>query len=166
MNESEQEILEAERAQGNFLDVGNVADAFSALNVDTHMDAVDPHPIAQPSNASSATHPPGDEELWEEDPEIVEQAFHNELFQFLPPDEDAMDVDQAGPSHHRRAGRNLQLDDEDDERVVVEYEGAARMIRMRPEIHQLWREKFGAGRGVGKQGQGGGGGRAQGGKEY
>lgn len=139
-NEAEQDFLEAERAQSDFLD------AFADLNV---LD--NPAPTIVPSDSSTEDHD------IDEDPEVVEQAFHDELFHFLPaipPQDDAMDVDQPGPSRPPRRGpKDLQLDDDDDERYVEEYEGAGRIVRMKPELHRLWQEKFGGQQG--REGEGG-----------
>lgn len=143
---AEQEMLEAERAHTILFfddDQPPLPPASSATG--SSSDSGSPHPGPSGSSATGGNGE-DDTDIEDNDPEVVEQAFHDELFEFIPADPipDMMDVDEAGPSssqQNRRPG--LQLDDDDDERVVDEYPGAAQVIRMDHTLHKRWRKRFG-----------------------
>lgn len=149
-----QEMLEAERAHTSILVLdddppvaGTSAGTFSEVP-ESHSGPSNSDPSGSSSmdvdNASADED--GDDE--DNDPEVVEQAFHDELFQFVPPEPlpDLMDVDEngAGPSSSTQRNRRpgFQLDDEDDDRVTDEYPGAAKVIRMDQTLHNKWKRKF------------------------
>lgn len=94
----------------------------------------------------------GDEfEDEEDDPEVIEQEFHDELFEFIPQTnpQPSPDLNQPGPSRlvntstTQPTTRQLDLDDDDDTRVTEQFAGAARVIRMDSNLHQRWKEHFG-----------------------
>lgn len=140
---AEQAILEAEEAQRNILEVDIAPET---LATPVH----DDQPLRR--GAANMRNRLASEDVMDvdEDPEIVEQVFHDEMFTFIPAGlpHTAMDVDnmppnlnEPGPSNYNQANPGpssagdqrpgLQLDDDDDERVIDEFPGAGRRSTLR-----------------------------------